>query len=258
MTKMEEIDMHYSIVIAEDELLLLNNLIQKIQATGLFFEVAGFAQTGIQAYELIEQYQPDILITDIKMPAMDGLSLIEKVRSYYPDIDCIIISGFSEFEYAKKAIHYQVTDYLLKPIDTEVLYNTLLALQNKYLSRDQNYKEIFCHDLSGKSSHEIALGLQTYMIDHFDEDIKLSDIAQQMNYSSSYLTKIFIQELGCSPSKYLINLRIHKAQQLLKYNPSLSVRQVGEAVGYPEQGYFSRIFKKHTGSSPVDYRETPN
>ncbi len=251
--------MHYSIVVAEDELLLLNNLIQKINATGLFFEVVGFAQTGIQAYELIEEHQPDLLITDIRMPAMDGLSLIQKVRSYYPDIDCVIVSGFSEFEYAKKAIRYQVTDYLLKPIDTDALYDTLLALQNKYLSRDQNYKEIFCHDLSGKSSHEIALGLQTYMLDHYNEDFKLSDIAEQMNYSSSYLSKIFIQEFGCSPSKYLISLRIQKAQQLLKHNRELSVRQIGEAVGYPEQGYFSRIFKKHVGTSPVDCREVnPN
>lgn len=248
--------MKYTVVVAEDELLLLNNLIDKINATKLNFEVIGYAQTGIQAYELIEEHQPDLLITDIRMPAMDGLSLIKKVRSYYPSIDCVIISGFSDFAYAKTAIHYQVTDYLLKPLETEALYETLLELQTKYLSRENSYKDIFNQEIASRTPQEIAKILLTYIGDHFNEDIKLNLIAQEMNYCSSYLTKIFCQEYECSPSKYLISLRIQNAQQLLKHNPDLTIRQIGEAVGYPEQGYFSRIFKKQTGLSPLEYKES--
>ncbi len=248
--------MRYTIVIAEDELLLLNNLIKKIENTGLCFDVIGYAQTGIQAYELIEHHQPDVLITDIKMPAMDGLTLIEKVRAYYPDIDCIIISGFSDFTYAQQAIHHQVTDYLLKPIEDHILHDLLLSLQDKYLSRAHHFDALFADDLAGKTPCEIAHSLQTYLIDHYNEDVKFSDLAQRMNYSSSYLSKVFIQEFHCSPSIYLISLRIQKAQQLLKHNFDLSIRQIGEAVGYGEQGYFSRIFKKHVGVSPIEYRES--
>lgn len=248
--------MKYSVVVAEDEMLLLKNLIEKIHTLNLNFEVIGYAQTGIQAYELIEEHHPDVLITDIKMPAMDGLSLIKKVRTYYPSIDCIILSGFSDFEYAKTAIHYQVSDYLLKPIDTESLYETLHNLQNKYLSRQSNYQEIFNLDATTNNPQEIAKILQNYIMDHYNEEIQLNILAQEMNYSASYLTKVFYQEFDCSPSKYLISLRIQKAQQLLKLNSEISIRQIGITVGYPEQGYFSRVFKKQTGLSPLEYRES--
>ena len=74
------------------------------------------------------------------------------------------------------------------------------------------------------------------------------------NYSPSYLTKIFCQVYGCTPSKYLITLRMSHAQRLLVHEPGLSVKQIGEMCGYHDQGYFSRIFKKHTGKSPLEFR----
>lgn len=76
-----------------------------------------------------------------------------------------------------------------------------------------------------------------------------------MNYSPSYLTKIFCQVYDCTPTKYLINLRMSHAQKLLIHEPSLSVKQIGEMCGYHDQGYFSRIFKKHTGKSPLEYKD---
>jgi len=102
---------------------------------------------------------------------------------------------------------------------------------------------------------EIAEVLKEYIIGHFNEEISLNQIAHNMNYSCSYLTKIFYQQYECTPTKYLISLRMQKAQQLLTHHTELSIRQIGEAVGYPEQGYFSRIFKKQNGSSPLEYRE---
>lgn len=245
--------MVYTIVIAEDELLLLNNLIKKIENSNLPFKVVAYAQTGIQAYELIEKHKPDLLITDIKMPTMDGLTLIEKLSSYYPLIECIIISGFSDFEYAKKAIQSQVFDYLLKPIDEKELYSTLGNLQNKFVLQKNDF-ENYNKEAIGDTPKEIAQTLKNYLLENYDKDIKLTEISKDINYSSSYLSKIFYQEYNCSPNKYLISVRIQKAQQLLKHNTNLSVRQIGEAVGYPEQAYFSRIFKKSIGVSPLDYR----
>ena len=121
----------YTVIVAEDEELLLDNLIQKIHNTQLNFQVIATAQTGSQAYELVKQLSPDLLITDIKMPVMDGITLLEKVHVLNPDIQFIIISGFSDFEYAQRAIKVQAADYLLKPINPEQLYEALLNIKNK-------------------------------------------------------------------------------------------------------------------------------
>ena len=124
--------MKYSVIVAEDEELLLNNLVQKIEHVDSDFQVVGTAQTGAQAYTLIEKLNPEVLITDIRMPVMDGIALIAKVREHFPLIKCIITSGFSDFEYARSAITLSVSDYLLKPIDSEELGGVLDKIKREF------------------------------------------------------------------------------------------------------------------------------
>jgi len=76
-----------------------------------------------------------------------------------------------------------------------------------------------------------------------------------MNYSQSYLTKIFLQEYNCTPIKYLNSLRLKKACSFLLYNPELTISQIATLTGYEDQAYFSRTFKKNFGISPLQYRK---
>ncbi len=246
--------MKYTVIIAEDEELLLHSLVKKIEALDMNFEVIGKAQTGVQALELVKKLSPDLVITDIRMPEMDGITLLQNIREKYPLIDFIITSGYSDFEYAKSAIHLQVTEYLLKPIDPDELKDALFKLKSKYELQQSSYGDIFNSTMARNTPYQIATTLKDYLIQNYNQDINFNLIANNMNYSSSYLTKIFCQYYEYSPSKYLISLRIQKAQQLLVHNPELTIRQVGEMVGYSDQGYFSRIFKKQTGQSPLEYR----
>ncbi len=247
----------YTVVVAEDEELLLNSLVQKIEAFNPNFKVVGTAQTGKKALELVGRYAPDVLITDIRMPVMSGIDLLERVREAFPLIECIIISGFSDFEYARTALRLRVSDYLLKPIETEKLTKALQKIHNTFQAEKAKYNEIFHAGLTRQLPEEIAEILKTYILWNYTKPINLNLIASNMHYSPSYLTKIFQQQFHCTPSKYIISLRIQKAQQLLLHNPELSIWQVGEAVGYEDQGYFSRIFKKQTGQSPFDFRKEP-
>ena len=112
-------------LIVEDEPIILNNIIRKVEKAPANIHVIGEAQSGIEALELLHQLHVDILITDIEMPGMNGLELIRQVREQYPDIRIIILSGYSNFEYARTALRYGVEDYLLKPIDQDTL-STLL------------------------------------------------------------------------------------------------------------------------------------
>jgi Response regulator containing CheY-like receiver domain and AraC-type DNA-binding domain len=246
--------MKYTVIIAEDEELLLHSLAKKIESLDVNFEVIGKAQTGVQAYELVKQLSPDLVITDIRMPEMNGITLLQKLRETYPLLDFIITSGYSDFEYAKSAIHLQVSEYLLKPIDPDELKTALLRLKNKYELQQNSFYDIFNSSTARSTPYEIASMLKDYLIQNYNKDVNFNLIANNMNYSSSYLTKIFYQYFECSPSKYLISLRIQKAQHLLLHNQDLTIRQVGESVGYDDQGYFSRIFKKQTGVSPLEYR----
>lgn len=248
--------MKYTIVVAEDEELLLNNLISKIQKADEDFEVVGKAQTGSQAYDLIEKLEPDVVITDIRMPVMDGISLLTKVREQFPLTKFIITSGYSDFEYARSAINLKVSDYLLKPVDPEELRTVLIKIKREFQITKTNYEEVFNLGTTRMSPAQIANLLKDFLVENYAQDINLNLIANNLNYSPSYLTKIFCQVYDCTPSKYIINLRMSKAQRMLLHNPELSIRQIGEMVGYHDQGYFSRIFKKQTGKSPFEYRGT--
>ena len=100
--------MNYTVIVAEDEELLLNNLVHKIEKADPDFQVIGTAQTGAQALSLVEQMSPDVVFTDIKMPVMDGITLLTRIRDQFPFTKFVITSGFSDFKYAKKAITLKV------------------------------------------------------------------------------------------------------------------------------------------------------
>lgn len=246
--------MNYTVIVAEDEELLLNNLVQKVGKADPDFQVIGTAQTGAQALSLVEKLHPDVVITDIRMPVMDGITLLTRVRSQFPFIKFIITSGFSDFEYAKKAITLKVSDYLLKPVDPDELQESLQKIKRDFQIAKKDYESVFNAGTAALTPTQIACILKDFIVGNYSDDINLNIIADNMNYSPSYLTKIFCQAYDCTPTKYLSNLRLHQAQKLLLNEPSLSVRQIGEMCGYHDQGYFSRIFKKHTGKSPLEFR----
>ena len=245
---------HYTVVVAEDEKLLLDNLIAKIEHCNLGFQVVGSAQTGADAWELVKKLNPDLVITDIQMPVMSGIALLENVRLHYPLTKFIIISGFSDFEYAKSAIQLQVSEYLLKPIDPDELYQTLADIKRKFDYQQEEYATIFSPGMVTSSPKSIAKTLKDYLAHNYAQDINLNLIATTMNYSASYLTRIFQQYYETTPTKFITNLRISSAKRLLR-NSELSIAQIGESIGYRDQGYFSRFFKKQTGLSPLEYRE---
>ena len=85
--------------------------------------------------------QPDLVITDIRMPVMDGITLLTKVREQFPFTKFIITSGFSDFEYAKKAITLKVSDYLLKPVDSEELKEALSKIKQEFQIAGNDYEE---------------------------------------------------------------------------------------------------------------------
>ncbi|MCR5288376.1 MAG: response regulator [Treponema sp.] len=131
-----------TLAILDDEIHIVKLLEALIPWEELDFEYVGNAQNGIAGLDLITQKKPDIVITDIKMPGIDGLSLIAKVYETLPNTEFIILSGFSQFDYAKKAIAYNVKNYLLKPVNKAELCNALEKLSKQKKNRAEEMQII--------------------------------------------------------------------------------------------------------------------
>lgn len=120
----------YKVVLVDDEEEVIDVIERKIHWDMLGFDVVGSANNGVKALELVEKLQPDVVITDIKMPYMDGLELSRRLNNDYQNIHIIIFTGFDEFEYAKEAVHLEIEEYMLKPINALELSDCLKRLKN--------------------------------------------------------------------------------------------------------------------------------
>ncbi|WP_179281049.1 response regulator [Paenibacillus sp. XY044] len=107
----------YNVLIAEDSKPILRNIKSLLEASGLPVTVVATASNGDEAVAAFQLQPIDILLTDIRMPKMDGLTLIERLKQLQPGLKTVLISGYSDFEYTRKAITLQVDDYLLKPVN---------------------------------------------------------------------------------------------------------------------------------------------
>ena len=121
----------YTILLVDDEEEVIQAIIRKINWEELGFSVVGYADNGIKALEMIEESQPDVVMTDIKMPYMDGMELCSHIRREYPAMKIVLFTGFDEFEYAKEAVHLEVEEYILKPVNSVELINIFTKLKIK-------------------------------------------------------------------------------------------------------------------------------
>lgn len=123
--------MRYTVLVADDEYNQRKALIEKVDWASAGFEVIGEAENGVEAIELVEKLEPDLIITDIKMPLITGLELAKRVREIRPITQIVILSGYDSFEYAQAAIQYNIISYLLKPISSQELTEELVNIRNR-------------------------------------------------------------------------------------------------------------------------------
>jgi two-component system, response regulator YesN len=135
----------YKVLLVDDEKTILNGISQIVNWSASGTELIGTARNGLEAYDFIVQHVPDILISDIRMPGMDGLELASKVRERFPHIRIILLSGFSEFDYAKTAMQYGVRHYLLKPCNEAQIQDALLEIAEEL--RQSEGREQFIQNL---------------------------------------------------------------------------------------------------------------
>ncbi len=129
----------YKVLLVDDEEEVMNAIEHKIKWQELGFEVIGKAQNGVKALEIAEKTQPDVVITDIKMPYMDGLELSRRLKEENPSVRIMILTGFDEFEYAKEAVHLEIEEYVLKPVNANEFSECMKRLKG-ILDRERDEK----------------------------------------------------------------------------------------------------------------------
>ena len=133
----------YRILLVDDEWLELDTLEKYIPWEEMGFQVAGTAENGKEALQLLERLEgseneeendrklPDVVLTDVKMPVMDGLAFSKILHDRYPDIQIVFLSGYNDFEYVRSVLAVEACGYILKPLNTEELKGTMEKVRGK-------------------------------------------------------------------------------------------------------------------------------
>lgn len=252
------------VLIVEDEDIIRKGLIYTYDWLELDCIVVGEATNGQEAIEMIDSLEPDIVITDIKMPIVNGIEILQ----HYPErtFEVIFVTGHADFEYAKSAIEHQVNHYILKPIDKQELIRVmketielhkhkekLQLIENKIKEMDDFNLidiEFYCNNSSYR--HSQTLQAIQYIMEHYFEKITNVSMSDELQISRTQLTKFFKEDTNHTLNDFINKYRIQMALKLM-LKSDFRIYEIAEKVGYSEYKYFSQVFKNYMAYTPTDF-----
>lgn len=272
-------------IIVDDEKNIRERMANHFPWGDFQFEVVGTAANGLDALKLIDDLQPDLVMTDIKMPKMDGLELVEIIHEKYPHIVVIILTAYRDFELAQKAINFNVKGFLVKPImksdfrqmmlriqdeaklkakqtNTHTHPNAATTVTNHPQATNQSENKIIPSPIERpeatlkirKSNNRYVNYAIQYVQEHYTENITLKDIADKLFIHEAYFSKLFNEETEVGFNAYVNFIRIENAKRLIIYSDQ-QLKEISTTVGFSSHSYFNRVFKQIVGDSPLSYRK---
>lgn len=238
--------MSLKLLIAEDEDMIRNGMKKYISLHTDRFEKIYIAKDGRETVDIILLHRPDIMLLDVQMPVKNGIEVLKEAEKAGIMPLTIILSGFDEFAYAQKALRYGVREYLLKPTRS----SEILECINKYADEIEGKGK---KNTDKFNPHYAVECTKEYIEEHYNEDITLQQVADHAGVSAGYLSTLFNQELHCGFIDYLNQFRVDKACAYLEQK-YFKVYEVAYKVGFHDEKYFSKVFKRVKGMSPKEYR----
>lgn len=234
------------IVIVDDEPKIRNGLSKLLDGKGNW-HVTGTYADGMEALKNMAFRRPDVIITDIRMPEVNGLDMIDRMRETDRDAYIIILSGYSDFGFAQRAIELGVARYLTKPTKRRELFGVLEEIERKLPGeqKGEDEKREVANLMVQKAMDYIAL--------NYSGKVSLKEIAQELYLSPNYLSELFKRHTGKNISEYITQFRLERARRYLQ-QPEYKIGDVAELVGFSDQRYFSSMFKRQYGMTPNEYR----
>lgn len=242
------------VLVVEDETLVRRGIVNGIDWLSLGCVIQAEAKNGVEGLAAFQREPADIVLTDIQMPLMDGLTMAEKIREIDSEVAIIILTAYSEFNYARKALLVRAVDYLLKPFHDGEIEALIQKIAGRKI-RNRAIKRCLSDLPQAANCGEIVRSAMAYIAEQYAvETLSISDIAGHLKISESHLSHVFKEETSLSVLQYLIRYRMQVAAYMLE-DSRRRVSEVAIAVGYSDLSYFSRSFKKIIGRAPSEYQK---
>ena len=238
----------WKVMIADDEIYMLEAMEKLIDWKKMDCELIYKAKNGQELIEQMNINLPDIIIIDIVMPLMTGIEIAKYVYEKNLPTKVIFLSAYTEFEYAREAIQYDVCGYIIKTSVIEMLPDILLKAIHK-LSSEQKHIE----KTGNIHSNDILEKVQKYISLHYTEHLTLSQISKHVHANGSYLSRQYKKKTGQNLFDAINKMRLEKAKEYIRQGQK--IYEAAQLVGFDDVSYFSRVFKKYEGCSPREYEK---
>lgn len=241
--------MPLKLLIADDEDVIRKGISKYIKLHTDRFEQIYETENGQETIDALLRYQPQMLLLDVQMPLKTGIEVMKEAQAAGVTPITIILSGYDEFQYAQQALRFGAKEYLLKPVRAADILECLNRLADAYLE-----KEAIAEGVAEENAAHPLIGKATeYIAEHYTQELTLSEVAEYLGISAGYLSTLLNQGLQCSFAEYLNQIRIDRACCYLEQN-YLKNYEIAYKVGFRDEKYFCRVFKKVKGISPKEYR----
>ena len=234
------------LLVADDEQMVRTFVKSVIEKEKLPVAQVLEADNGVDAIHLAQQYRPELVFLDIRMPGCDGLRVAERIIEENKSTQIIIISAYNDFEYARTALRVGVADYLLKPVRPNEIARLITC------AAGQAFTTVKADDTKKASLVE---AVESFVEKNLESSIQLKDIAAAVFVSPSHLSKMFKQYTGKSLVDYIQEVRLLAAEKLLR-DTDLTITEIAGKVGFNDAAYFATCFKNHMEITPLQFRKT--
>ena len=241
--------MSVKLLVADDEDTIRRGVVKYLQLHTDRFDKIYEAENGQEAIDAVLKFQPDMILLDVQMPLKNGIEVMKEAIKAGLNPVIIILSGYDEFKYAQQALKYGAKEYLLKPTRATDILECLNRLADKYIGKEEKIK------ITGEGNQTNHLVNQAfeYIAENYAENLSLAEVAEQLGISGGYLSSLFNQNVHCGFVDYINTVRVDRACCYLEQD-YLKTYEIAYKVGFNDEKYFSKVFKKIKGVSPKQYR----
>jgi len=242
----------YTLIAADDEEDTRETLCNCFPWESIGFTIVKQAGNGLEALQYLQDHEVDVLLCDIKMPVMSGLELCREIHERRLGTRVVLLSAYRDFEYARQAMQYGASHYMVKPAKYGDIVEVFTRLRMEMDDGGRPAGSAEAEEPLPGSENPVIADIAEFVKRQY-RDATLQQASERVNMNASYVSVYFKKKTGIHFSDYLVKVRMEKAAELLRQG-HLKSFEVSESVGYANPKNFIRSFKQYYGMTPGQYK----